>query len=755
MTSLFPEDQSSSRDVSPTSGEDEEVSFGDLWAAIVDGKIIVVTVFTVVVALGAAKAILDTPVYKADALLQVQEKSSSIQALDAVDFFMENNGTTAAEIEIAKSRKVLGATVDALNLTIVATPDYFPIIGQTIARRFQARHPDGRLAEPWLSLGQYAWGGEAIHVETFNVPEAWLGMQFSVIVLEQNRFELQFNGRPLVQGTVGTPTTIAVADGAGEIDLNISQLRARPGTKFTLVRQPLMAAINELSAGFTIAEKVRNTGILSLSYESTSPLLAAEVLKQLASIYVRENIEQKLQEAAKSLDFLDNQLPAIKKQLEASVSALEDFKVEHDSIDLNLETQNLLASVVDNKKDITLLQEKKDELRAKFTENYPAVVAIDKQIARLQAQMAANERKIEQLPEIQQVILRLTRDVEVNSSLYTTVMNNTETLRVAKAGTIGNVRIIDQPVVPTQAVRPNRTLIMLLAAIVGAILGVAAALLRNALRRGIQDPLQVEAKLNLPVYAAIPHSEVQAVNGERKVRDGKRAIEQAFALALENKEDSAVESLRSLRTTLHFAFFEAKNNTVMITGPNSGSGSTFVATNLAIVLADAGKKILLIDGNLRKGSIHRRLGVEAGQGLSELIAGSVGVEQAVRRVERANIDFLPTGMLPPNPSELLLHQRFEQLIKDLAGRYDHIIVDAPPVLTVTDTGIIGRIASVTLLVVKAGQDSMHELESCVKRLALPGVRIKGVVFNDLPKTAAKHGDGYVKYEYRYSYKNSA
>jgi len=755
MSGLFQEETSSARNFSQDQNEGEPINLGDLSAAVIDDKYVVIAVFLVIFMLGLAKALLDIPVYRADALLQVQEKSSSIQALEAVNFFMEHNGSTSAEIEIAKSRKVLGSTIKALDLDVVAKPIYFPVFGEVMARSFQAKSLDGQIAQPWLELEQYAWGGEAIQVEVFEVPEYYSGKEFILIAKGQNEFSLFFSGQLLYEGMVGIPARITIADTGAEIALTISQLRARAGTRFTLSKKLLITAINELNSNFSVVEKVRNTGILSLSFESPSPFLAAKVLNQLANVYIQENVEQKLKEAEKSLGFLDKQLPEIKSQLESAVTALNEFKAKHDSVDLNIETQNLLVSVVENKKDITLLQEKKDELRAKFTENYPSVIAIDKQIARLQAQMAANERKIEELPDIQKVVLRLTRDVEVNTVLYTTLLNNTQTLRVAKAGTSGNVRIIDEPIVPTQAVRPNRVLIVSLSAILGGILGIAAAFIRKILHRGIQAPLQIETKLNIPVYAVIPHSETQATNGNKKNKDGKQAVEAAFVLALKYKEDSAIESLRTLRTSLHFALFEAKNNAIMITGPNSRSGSTFVAINLAIVLADAGKRILLIDGDLRKGAIHMRLGEQFEKGLSELIAGSVTFEQAVRRIDQANIDFLPTGLIPPNPSELLLHERCGQLIETLAGQYDHIIVDAPPVLTVTDTSIIGRIAGVTLLVVKAGRDSLHDLEACEKRLALPGVKIKGVVFNDVPKTAAKHGDGYIKYEYRHGYKNPA
>jgi tyrosine-protein kinase Etk/Wzc len=227
---------------------------------------------------------------------------------------------------------------------------------------------------------------------------------------------------------------------------------------------------------------------------------------------------------------------------------------------------------------------------------------------------------------------------------------------------------------------------------------------------------------------------------------------------VQNKDDLAIESLRSLRTTLHFAFLEAQNNIIMITGPSPGVGKTFVSINLAAVLADAGKKILLIDGDMRKGFINKVLGVERENGLSELVSntGSDGVskwDKAIHRIPIANLDFIPTGTIPPNPSELLLHERFGHLLASISKNYDHVIIDSPPILAVTDAAIIGRLASATLMVVKAGQHPMRELEQSVKRLSQAGVNLKGVVFNDLPELSSRYGYGYGqnKYVYQYSY----
>ncbi|MFA5921278.1 MAG: polysaccharide biosynthesis tyrosine autokinase [Methylococcaceae bacterium] len=520
------------------------------------------------------------------------------------------------------------------------------------------------------------------------------------------------------------------------------------------MKKSLASGIDDLFENLAVVEKGKKSGILSFTLESNSPIVAAETLNEVANIYVKQNVEQKSKEAQSTLEFLDKQLPVIKDQLEAATTALNDFRINKGSVNLDLEAQGVLEGVVEIKTQITLLQQKRDELRGKFTESHPTVVAIDKQIARLQEQMNANDKKIEVLPETQQVILKLSRDVEVSNELYTTLLNNAQTLKVAKAGTVGDVRIIDEAVSPAESIKPKKLQIIAMSLILGLIAGVSWVFIRKMLHRGVEDPDQIEKHLNIPVYATIPHSDVQVKLNEKLKKSEKKQNDQSFILAVENKEDLAIESLRSLRTTLHFAFLEAQNNIIMVTGPSPGIGKSFVSINLAAVLADAGKKILLIDADLRKGFINKILGVTRENGLSDLISNTVTMDDAVHHIAAANFDFIPTGTIPPNPSELLLHERFGQLLEAFGKQYDHIIIDSPPILAVTDACIIGRMAGATLMIVKAGQHPMRELQQCTKRLAQSSVHIKGIVFNDLPHTSSRYGSAYGKYVYQYSYQKS-
>jgi len=735
------------------SQDDDEIDLGELLATLVDSKWLIAVITLVILTVGTAYSFLGKPIYELDAMLQVEENTPSLGALEPVADLMGGKVPMMAEIELIKSRMIIRAAVKNLNLEIIAKPKYFPVIGEAIARRFQQIDEDEEFSSPLFGQSDYAWGGESIQVDTFTVPPNWLGKELILIAGEQGHYRLMDEDELVLEGEVGKLASKQLEDTQQPVTLFVSLLKSRPDTQFIVMRNAEGDAISALQETLTAVEKGKDTGILELTMESTNPDFAVQILNEVANIYVRQNVEQKSAEAQKTLEFLDKQLPMLKEQLEKATNDLNEYRTRHGSIDLDLETQGVLKGVVEIQTQITLLQQKRDELRQKFTESHPSVVAIDKQIARLQGQMNSNDKKIEVLPETQQVILRLARDVQVNTELYTTLLNNTQTLRVSKAGTVGNVRIIDYAVLPTEPIKPKKALIVAVSFILGLILGIVWVFIRKSLHRGVEDPDLIEKQLNIPVYATIPHSAQQEKIDIKLKKTHKRHDNELSILALENNDDLAIESLRSLRTTLHFAFLEAQNNIIMITGPSPGVGKSFVSINLATVLADAGKKILLIDGDLRKGIINKSLGVSREQGLSEFISNTITLDVAIHKIPMANFDFIATGSIPPNPSELLLHERFGIFLESISKHYDHVIIDSPPILAVTDATIIGRMASVTLMVIRAGQHPMRELEQSTKRMLQAGVDIKGIVFNDVPKSSSSYGYG--KYVYQYSYQKSS
>lgn len=727
-----------------------EINLRELIGTLIDNKWLIISITTVALIIGMVKATLDTPIYQADAMLQIEGSSQSMASMDYYSGMSSGYIPVQAEMEIIKSRLVMGSAVNSLNLEVVARPKYFPVIGRTMARRFEARH-NSALSDPWFGYTDYAWGGENIQVDTLDLPASWIGMQFVLIAGDNGQFKLSsLTEKFSVEGQIGQPIEKKIEGEDTPFRLFISKLRARPGTHFFLTRLPHISATFGLMGMLSVAEKGHDIGILSFTLTSASPSFAMQTLNEIANIYVRMNVEKKSAEAQKTLEFLEQQLPIIKRQLETATDELNEYRLEKGSVNLDIETQGILNGIVEKNTQITLLEQRRDELRRSFTASHPAVVSIDKQIRRLQSHIEKHNKKISELPKTQQVILRLSRDVQVNAELYTTMLNNLQTIKVSKAGTVGDVRVIDYAVLPTSPIKPRKQFIVLIALLIGLVISIAVAFIRKALHHGIEDPDKIEKQVNIPVYATVPHSE-QQLKLSKQLKKTKAPNEKATVLALENTDDAAIESLRSLRTTLHFAFLEAKNNIVMITGPSPGVGKTFVSTNLAVVLASSGKKILLIDADLRKGIINKALGVGRENGLTELISNTISPGEAIHSIADANIDFIPTGAIPPNPSELLLHERFGMLLEQLGQQYDYVIIDSPPILAVTDACIIGRMASATLMVVRSGQHPLRELQQSVKQLKQNDVDIKGCVFNDVHLLPSAYGYG--KYFYQYDYHN--
>lgn len=728
--------------------QEEQVDLAEYLEVLATSKWLIAAILMLTLCTGLGYLFITQPIYSVDALLQVEEKQSSLGVLDDVAALFEDETPVNAEIEILRSRMVIGKAVDNLKLHTEARPEHFPVVGNALARRGGAEG----IAQPWLGWAQwpwaeqFAWGGERIQVETFSVPEAWLGKPFTIVAQAQGRYRLlDQEGQAVLDGQVGRP---ARADLNGEpLELFVSQLQARPGTRFELVRHSRLAAIKTLNEMLRVGERGKQSGMVELHLEGPDSVKASEIVNEIANLYVRQNVERKSAEAEQTLAFLEQQLPALREKLETSEAALNAYRLEQGSVDLTKETQVVLEKIVQLEAELIKLKQSREELIRQFTPAHPRMKALDAQMARISAELAELNQQVKNLPDTQQEVLRLSRDVQVNTELYTSLLNSAQELRVAKAGTLGNVRIVDYAVPADDAVKPRPVLVLAVTLVLGLFLGVIAAFIRWSLRSGVDDPDLVEKHLGLPVYATIPHSKQQ----HKLARRLRSKNTQHSVLAEIDPDDMAVESLRSLRTTLHFALLEAKNNIIMITGPSPGVGKSFVSANLGAVLASAGKRVLLIDADLRKGYLNQYLGLtDRNEGLSDLISGTAGMEAAVHTTDIAGLDIIPTGAIPPNPSELLLHERFTACLNYLAKTYDHVLIDSPPVLAVTDAAIIGRQAGAALLVVKAGFHPLREIEQSVKRLRQAGVNLRGLLFNDIEITSRRYGYG--KYVYQYAYK---
>ena len=716
---------------------DDQIDLQRLWALLVDSAWLILGTTLLALLLGLGYAFMATPIYKADALLQVEKKQSGLPGFEELSEMFAEESSSEAEIQIIRSRLVLGQVVDQFNMTIEVEPDRLPVIG-----RFGAPEPAAEFVPRPLFAG-YRDSETYVTVDSFTVPDKWLGEPFTLKATENGDAALYHDGELVAQGVPNEP--LVSKDGRIRLVLGHWQ----PGSEaLTVTHQNRLATINRLRSRLSVTEQGRDTGIITLSLTGPRPERIRKVLDAVAQIYQAQNIQRNAAEAEKSLEFLDEQLPEIKAKLNSAEEQLNQYRLKSESVDLSLETQSVLERLVGIEAKLNELKIKESEISARFTRSHPAYRTLLQQRQSLLQEKKQIESQIKNLPETQQEVLRMMRDVEVNQQIYVGLLNKVQELRIMKASTVGNVRIIDGALVQPEPVKPKKGLLAALSALLGLMGAVGYVLLHAALHRGIQSPDQLEEQ-GIPVYAAVPLSEHQQKVDRLMalMRRRRRGRHEAIPLlAQDDPADLAVEALRSLRTSLHFAMLEAENKVMMISGPSPQVGKTFISANLSAVLAQVGQKVLVVDADMRKGHLHRYFDNQNDCGLSDWLAGRADESQIIHDTKVENLHFIPRGQVPPNPAELLMHPRFKELMERLSEQYDLVLVDTPPILAVTDAAIVGQLAGTSLIVTRFGQNSVKEVDVTFNRFQQNKVEIKGAILNCIERRASNEY-GYYNYKY--------
>lgn len=724
--------------------DNDGINLLEILDVVLDQRWLIAGVTALAVALGGANAYLATPIFMANSLIQVEDiKGGGIGGLlgDMGGAF-DIKSPASAEIEILRSRLVVGQAVSNLQLDLSVSPKYLPLVGRWLSRRATAPSTPG-----FMGLGGYVSGNESLQVGYFKAPPELQGTQFTVALSAQGYTLRSSDDVTLGQGRFGEALVFKHNGASGE--LLLVSATGLPGAEFYLGRASHLGQTQQLQRSLVITEQGRQSGVLNVSLEGSDPALAARTLNEIGALYVRQNVERKAAEAEKSITFLNTQLPQLRKELESSETKFNQFRNRNGTFDLGTEAQAVLDQVVSLRVNLLGLQQKRKDLESRFTAQHPSMQALDAQIKDITAQISSLEGKSKTFPNVEQDLLRLTRDVKVNNDLYTGLLNSFQQLRLVKEGKVGNVRIVDVAAVPERAIKPERSRIVSIAAVLGLLAGLGLAYLRNSLRPGIKTPDDIEQHLGLHVFATVPHSPVQVVQAQNV----KAKTAGTHLLAVLEPQDPAVESLRSLRTALQFAMLDAPNNIVLITGPTPGIGKSFTSANFAAVLGAANKRVLLIDADLRKGHLNQYFGLHRSKGLSEVLAGTLKLQDALHKQVAPMVDFLSTGTMPPNPAEVLMTPTTQALLQQLSSLYDLVIIDTPPVLAASDTAILAPLAGAVFMVARAEVTSLSELQESAKRLLQSGVPTRGVIFNDLNLSKRRYGYG-MGYKYgRYRYTN--
>ena len=632
------------------------------------------TVFAV--AVGVFVMLWIRPVYQVDALLQIETKNGKGNALmgDMAALFTTTS-PSETEIELIKSRRVLGSTVESKRLQYYAIPK---------GKWDRLFHREGRME---LMNFEVPWS---------NLPPEEKEKPWVARVLDSANFALyDHNGQRVLVGVAGQTYHFPYAGDTASF--GIYRMEARKGQRFDVGKMTYLDAVEKFRKNFEVTEKGKRTGILEFSYQDVYPDRAAEVLNEVATSYLRQNVEERNAEAQQTLDFLEKQLPDLKARLDSSLMNMNAYQNRVGSVDVAAETQIVLQKRMQLEQSILEIQQKKQEAIRLFHAQHPTVKTLEDQERTLRRELAATSRDVKDLPETQQEVLKLTSEVELNKVLYTNMLNSVQQLRLVSAGEVGSVRIVDFAEQTTRPVKPKKKLILAIFFFLGLLLGAAIVSLRDKLSGGVKSASFIERETGYTVYAKVPKGNPKGTKGTRP-------------LAVVEPDDVAVESLRALRSSLEFSMMESEQSVIGVSGLIPGVGKSFISVNLAALFAGLGKKVLLIDADLRKGRLHKEFGIKRGNGLSQVLLREVNVEKVVFPTEVENMFVIPCGNVPPNPAELLGSKHYTELIERFKREYDLIIVDTPPIMLVTDAALACRVAAQIVMVIEYNKHSIEAIQ---------------------------------------------
>lgn len=707
--------------------ENHEIDLIRLLGEMIDHRAVILSITFIFTLLAGLYAFLATPVYRADALIQVEGKQDNSLLKNLKQFGSEMSPDVQPEILLLKSRMILGATVDELGLAQHVTQRTYPVVGGLWAR-LQGRKP-ATIDFGWLQLP----------------PVKDKPRTLVLTVLEKGAYRLEGDNF-YAEGMERKPFE---KEG---VSLLVSKLNAPTGTQFTLQTRPRLEAINLLSTQFSVVESAKQSGVLTLTLTGTDPDRIALVLNRIANNYLQQNIARQEAQDARSLAFLQQQLPKIRSELDLAEERLNQYRKQRDSVDLSLEAKSVLEQIVNIENQLNELTFREAEISQLFKKDHPNYRALREKRQTLEQERIRLNQRVAAMPSTQQDILRLSRDVESGRTIYLQLLTRQQELNISRSSAIGNVRIIDSAVTQPDPIKPRKALVIVFGILLGLILSVGLVLVRMALRRGINTADQLEG-LGVQVMATLPRSAWlwKKTNLRRKrafdTRWKHRITDVPF-LPVDRPADIFVEAVRGLRTSLHFTLQDAANRIVMISGPTQDCGKTLVSTSLAAIEAQAGLSVLFIDADMREGYVHNVFGLTNHTGLSGVLDGKCECQEAIQRYEKGNIDVLTCGPVPLRPSELLMSERFRAVMTWANEQYDLVILDTPPVLAVTDASVAAPVAATSLLVARFAKTSLKEMENSIKRLQQTGAYINGTVLNDVVKSAALYyRAGYGHYEY--------
>ncbi len=649
------------------------------------------------------------PVYQVDALLQIENKNSKGMAsamMGGLGGLFASSSPAETEIELIKSRQVIGDAVEKMRLQYYATP---------VRKLDRLLHKEGRME---LNQLEIPWD---------NLPEDEREKPWMAVATDSLTFDLYDHNKKKVMEGCHAGETYKFPYAGDSVIFSVTMMETKKGQRFELSKISRLDAIDAFKSVFDIKERGKKTGILEFSYQDIYPDRATKIVNEIANAYLRQNVERSNAEAQKTLEFLEKQLPDVKMQMDSAMLRFNNYRNRVGSVDINAETRLVLERRNKLQQDLLNLQQKKQDAIRLFQPEHPTIRTYEEQEAAIKRELAHNTSESKKLPATQQEVLKLNNEVDLTKIMYTTMLNNIQQLKLVSAGEVGTVRIIDYAEQVKKPTKPKKKIILCIALFLGFLLGAVLVSIKSKFSNGVRDANFIEKETGFSVYAKIPKGNPNGTKGTRP-------------LAVVEPDDIAVESLRALRSSLEFSMDEGCRPIIGVSGLIPGVGKSFISVNLAALFAGLGKKVLLIDADLRKGRLHKEFGIKRGNGLSQLLMRNAELADVIHSTEVENLFVMPCGNVPSNPSELLGSKHYAELINNLEKDYDLIIIDTPPIMLVTDATLACRFASQLVMVIEYNKHSIDAIKDGMAQL-LKGNSDAHASFV-INKYEHSHSDGY-------------
>ena len=482
-------------------------------------------------------------------------------------------------------------------------------------------------------------------------------------------------------------------------------------------------------------EPSRDSSVVRISYEDSQPARAAALLNGLVASYLAQSVQRRAGEDAKAVAYLEQQLPPLKSRVEAAENALSAAQNLSRPTPVAVEADALLRQRGDIQRQLVELRIRRDQLAQRFTPAHPDLAAVMAQIGTVEAAAGRLRSDVQQLPTQQRDLVRLQRDVQMSTELYTAMLTRVDLLRVTSASGLSTARQLDAAVVPVDPVRPKAAAVLSVGAGAGLVLALGVVLMVRALQPTVSDAQELESPANQPTLAVIPQSDAQQRLMDGRLRD--EVIEDFGThrlLVRAAPEDPASQSLRSVSLSLMLRARGTAAKVVLITSPSTGTGKAFIASNLAALMAESGKRVLLIEANLRNPGIHRFVGLDPlAPGLSDLLSYSRTLPEVIHRHPAVPMDVLLQGTDSGNPGAMLMSLTLETAMAALREQYDHIVINAAPLLPSGDALAVGRLCDIALLIVRSEHSLVLDTRVAQRRLQQAGIRLDGLLFNGVKR----------------------